>query len=124
MTYQEKLKDERWLLKRKEILQRDLFTCKGYHCPSPKGKTMLNVHHLDYLPGIDPWDYPNDMLITLCGHCHGDERWRKQVEERLFSVLKQKGFMLSDLLAMTTLLYNNQQFTLTLLETLRKFQDG
>ena len=123
MTYKEKLKDSRWLLKRKEILHRDNFTCKGYNCPSPK-QTLLEVHHLDYIPGIEPWEYSNDMLITLCGHCHGDERWRKQVEQRLLSVLKQKGFLLSDLLAMTTLMYNSQEFTITLLETLRKFQDG
>lgn len=123
MTYREKLKDARWLRKRNEILERDNYTCKGYNCPSPK-KTLLEVHHLDYLPGIEPWEYPNDMLITLCGHCHGDERWRKQVEERLLSVLKQKGFLLADLLAMTTMLYKEQDFGYGLLLTLRKFQDG
>lgn len=123
MTYQEKLKDERWLLKRKEILHRDNFTCKGHNCPSPK-QTLLQVHHMDYIPGIEPWDYPNDMLITLCGHCHGSEKWRKQVEERLLSVLKQKGFLLADLLAMTTLLYNDREFPLHLLQITRKFQDG
>lgn len=124
MTYQEKLKDERWLRKSKEILHRDGFTCKGYQCPSPKGKTMLQVHHLDYIPGIEPWEYPNDMLITLCGHCHGTERYRKQVEKQLISVLKQKGFFLVDLLALATYLYNDREFSITLLQTLRKFQDG
>lgn len=79
---------------------------------------------MDYIPGIEPWDYPNDMLITLCGHCHGSEKWRKQVEERLLSVLKQKGFLLADLLAMTTLLYNDREFPLHLLQITRKFQDG
>ncbi len=123
MTYKEKLKDDRWLLKRKEILHRDHFTCRGHLCPSPK-QTIVQVHHMDYIPGIEPWEYSNDMLITLCEHCHGGERWRKQVEERLLAVLKQKGFLLSDLLAMTTLMYNDQEFTLSLLQTLRKYQDG
>lgn len=123
MTYKEKLKDDRWLLKRKEILYRDNFACRGYKCPSPK-ETMLQVHHLDYLPGIEPWEYPNDMLLTLCGHCHGGERYRRQVEAQLVTVMKQKGFLLSDLLAMATYMHTSREFTITLLQTLRKFQDG
>ena len=65
-SYAEKLKDPRWQKKRLEILNRDSFTCLC--CGSTK-KT-LHIHHRYYLK-VDPWDYPNDALDTLCESCHG-----------------------------------------------------
>lgn len=65
-SYAEKLKDSRWQRKRLEILQRDRWTCR--FC-GEKDKT-LHVHHVFYFQGIDPWDYPNSLLITLCKDCH------------------------------------------------------
>ena len=35
-----------------------------------KGDKTLNVHHLFYVNGFDPWEYPNYMLGTLCSECH------------------------------------------------------
>ena len=76
-NYYELLKDDRWLDKREEILQRD-----NYKCISCKNKgeeeeysTMqlgeyLHVHHLIYKKGAAPWEYENDDLITLCDDCH------------------------------------------------------
>lgn len=65
MTYAEKLRDPRWQRKRTEILQRDDFTC----CICLSKTKFLNVHHLVYAK-VDPWDYPNHLLQTLCDDCH------------------------------------------------------
>ncbi len=66
MNYSEKLKDPRWQKKRLEIMQRDNFKCA--YCEDPE--TTLSVHHLIYLKNADPWDYPNNLLYTLCPNCH------------------------------------------------------
>lgn len=34
--------------------------------------TPLQVHHKEYINGNDPWEYPNEKLITLCEHCHAE----------------------------------------------------
>lgn len=66
VTYSEKLKDPRWQKKRLQILERDKFQCQD--C-GHKGKT-LHVHHKYYIFKKDPWEYPDDLLITLCEDCH------------------------------------------------------
>ncbi len=64
--YLEKLKDPRWQKKRLEILERD-----GWRCRMCKNdKMMLQVHHLYYLDGKDPWEISNTGLHTLCSDCH------------------------------------------------------
>jgi len=35
---------------------------------------MLHVHHKQYLPQRDPWDYPLEKLITYCEKCHEGQR--------------------------------------------------
>ena len=64
--YQEKLKDVRWQKKRLQIMERDKWKCAECGCDD---KT-LNVHHVKYLTGKDPWDYPDDNFVTLCKDCH------------------------------------------------------
>lgn len=68
MTYAEKLKDPRWQKKRLEILNRDDFTCQL--CDD--NKSTLHVHHRAYA-NREPWDYPNEWLVTLCESCHQSE---------------------------------------------------
>jgi hypothetical protein len=69
MTYSEKLKDPRWQKKRLEIMQRDQWKCR--RC---KDDTKpLNVHHLRYLAGQEPWEYADVLLVTLCEDCHARE---------------------------------------------------
>lgn len=65
MTYDEQLQDERWLLKRDQILQRDWRVCQV--CLSGKD---LNVHHKKYIEGRLAWEYADYYLITLCQKCH------------------------------------------------------
>ena len=68
--YSEKLRDPRWQKKRLEIMERDKFTCQA--CAS-EVKT-LNVHHIKYVYGKDPWNYDNESLVTLCEYCHEHEK--------------------------------------------------
>lgn len=66
MTYSEKLRDPRWQKKRLDIMDRDGFQCRA--CQA-KDKT-LNVHHRVYRKGKSPWEYEDEMLVTLCEDCH------------------------------------------------------
>ena len=64
--YAEALLNPKWQEKRSRILRRDLYTCVV--CQT-KSRT-LHVHHLEYKDGKRPWEYPDDMLVTLCDRCH------------------------------------------------------
>lgn len=64
--YNQKLKDPRWQKKRLEIFERDEWKCTA--CRSDK--KSLNVHHLGYEKGKDPWEYPDVELVALCEPCH------------------------------------------------------
>lgn len=66
--YRQKLRDPRWQKKRLEILNRDGFSC----CKCRTSKETLHVHHKRYIGG-DPWNIPNDALVTLCEGFHANE---------------------------------------------------
>jgi len=64
--YSEKFLDPRWQKKRLKILERD-----DWRCQSCGDKNVtLNVHHIFYKKGKDPWDYNDNILITWCEDCH------------------------------------------------------
>lgn len=69
MTYREKLLDPRWQKRRLEILSRDEWKC---HMCEIKTET-LHVHHRYYENGLEPWEYGDDALVTLCAGCHEHE---------------------------------------------------
>ena len=80
MTYAEKLLDPRWQKKRLCILERDKWTCQDCGATT---KTF-HVHHLDYINGKDPWEYPDEYLTSLCYECHAAiEEARKDFEKRI-----------------------------------------
>ncbi len=86
MKYSEKLKDPRWQKKRLKILERDRFKCQ---CCLNKEK-MLSVHHKYYRTDLEPWEYPNKSLISLCKDCHEVEKlidfkklWKRRLKLRL-----------------------------------------
>lgn len=64
MNYADKLKDPRWQRRRLEIFSRDAWACQ--QCGN--GKSELHVHHKEY--SGDPWDAPDNCLITMCASCH------------------------------------------------------
>lgn len=65
MSYDEQLKDERWLKKRKEVLDK-----KGYVCSDCGSRFNLEVHHLEYKKGKKAWEYPMSNFVVLCRNCH------------------------------------------------------
>lgn len=79
--YGEKLFDPRWIKKKKHILNRDNSKC--IICGKSEGR--LIVHHKQYRfikrlqKHVDPWDYPDDLLVTLCESCHSRGHYRYKV---------------------------------------------
>ena len=71
--YQKLLKTEEWSCKRDHILERDGHECQWCHRKSTP-KNPLQVHHKYYIMRrgrfVEPWDYPDSALITLCRNCH------------------------------------------------------
>jgi hypothetical protein len=63
-----KYKDARWQKKRLEIMNRDGWACVS--CGAEGEGVTLNVHHAYYESGKAPWEYPDDVLNTLCEKCH------------------------------------------------------
>lgn len=69
MSYDKKLKSPKWQRKRLKIMDRDNFSC----CICGDNTSSLNVHHLFYDKEIkQPYDYPDDSLLTVCDNCHND----------------------------------------------------
>lgn len=70
-TYADKLKDPRWQRKKNQIVERDNYTCQ--YCKLTT--KPLQVHHYCYIIKGDPWDVPDDALITICEDCHFIEHY-------------------------------------------------
>ena len=82
-AYSDKLKHPKWQKKRLQILNRDRFSCRL--CGDKE--TTLHIHHKYYEDGCDPWEYPNQALVTLCEHCHKEvEHHKDSIED--FSEIK------------------------------------
>ncbi len=110
--YREKLKDPRWQKKRLTILDRDAFTCR--QCGATT-KT-LHVHHLDYIHGRAPWEYPDGALVTLCEACHEIEHETQQdARATLLDSLISRGATSQDLYSLAVAIdlsgSNDQQIT-------------
>lgn len=67
ISYSDLCDDPRWHEKREKILKRDDYICQlcGIQCDD------VVAHHKIYRNGLNPWEYPDDDLITLCRDCHG-----------------------------------------------------
>lgn len=69
--YSDLLHTAEWRNKRERILKRDNYRC--VYCG--RRHVKLHVHHKYYsaYPNgvlVDPWNYPDDALITLCAYHH------------------------------------------------------
>lgn len=114
--YHEALRHPVWQKMRLEVFKRDHWRCTKCF----RNETNLQVHHLDYLPGLLPYEYPMDMLTTLCEICHGKENQRDKIQKYLYNTLRMKGFMVYDLLALSCKIDTDNHFTEDLLTELRK----
>lgn len=81
VNYGEKLFDPRWKNKRKLIMDRDNNRCKI--CQKSEGR--LHVHHKQYhfikrlQIHVDPWNYDNHLLVTICESCHNRGHYKYKV---------------------------------------------
>ena len=87
-SYKEKFLDPRWQKKRLLILERDEWTCR---LCGEISKT-LHIHHKFYIFGVEPWDYSDDILETLCVDCHEIEWAYKQMFNNDVHSLLQDGW--------------------------------
>ena len=80
--YTEKLSDLKWKRKREKILERDNYTCQ--YCGSHNNLQVHHKYYMKYPNGsyADPWDYPDDKLITLCETCH--KEWHKKYKVKTY----------------------------------------
>ena len=92
--YSELLKRPEWQKKRLKILERDNWSCQNCF----NKDNTLNVHHKIYISTyLNPWDYPDILLITLCDNCHEkDHLLRKELEEKILRFTRIR-FTLNDL---------------------------
>lgn len=79
-SYSDLLNTEEWRNKRLKIIKRD--NCRCVYCGN---RFHLHVHHKYYsaYPNgvlVDPWNYPDDALITLCAYCHQRVHARKKIK--------------------------------------------
>lgn len=103
-TYLDKLKDPRWQKKRLEILERDEWFCQI--CGN--NESTLHVHHRVYIKDKEPWDYPDEYLVTLCEDCHEIEREQiKKVIDNFVEATKLTFFS-ADIICLATGLYYNK----------------
>ena len=54
-----------------KILARDQYTCRNCRRQESDG-VALQVHHMHYIYGLDPWEYKDSELVTLCESCHSE----------------------------------------------------
>ena len=103
MNYSEKLKDPRWQKLRLQVFERDGWCCQ--RCGNDEN--TLTVHHLSYLPGIEPWDYKLQNFMTLCQECHDHEYANRRNDENiLLQTLRRKGFLAGDLIVLASAFQN------------------
>lgn len=90
--YAQKLRDPRWQKKRLKILERDLWSCQ--QCGDTE--STLHVHHRRYSPG-DPWDAPDEWLLTLCEECHAEETEQLPVALKSLCDVMRTRFMADEI---------------------------
>lgn len=65
-------RDDRWSVFRRELIELDGAECVRCHRTRAEG-AVLQVHHVKYLAGKEPWEYPFELCETLCKRCHAAE---------------------------------------------------
>lgn len=118
-NYNEQLADPRWQRRRLEIFNRDNWTCQSCRDKT----TQLEIHHVEYWPGKQSWEYPDDMLITVCRNCHGKEQVRCKHEQYLLTALRNKGFLAMEILAMAQMIDTFAHFRNSLRNSIKNFID-
>lgn len=80
LPYKVKLLDPRWRCVRQRVIDRDRGECRD--CGVREG---LEVHHCVYI-GENPWDTPDEYLVTLCEPCHKE---RHELMDEVFDAIRK-----------------------------------
>lgn len=80
-SYAQKLRDVRWKRRRDDLLRQRNYTCCECAQPLTTGTMDLQVHHVVYISGLDPWDYPDELLLVVCPEHH---RVRAALEQAIY----------------------------------------
>lgn len=88
-TYSEKLRHPLWQKKRLEIFERDNWTCVSCDRDCLHHGLTMHVHHIKYLPNLEPWEYDSAYLATYCELCHNTEHLiGDQINESLVDLVR------------------------------------
>lgn len=85
--YEKKLTSPHWQRKRLEVMQKSDFKC--HFCGN--GNEQLEIHHVIYLRGRQPWDYDDEYLIAVCHSCHVEEERMKSEDPTLIGLFSMSG---------------------------------
>src|SRR5688572_8092639 len=107
MTYSDKLKNPLWQKKRLRIFERDDWTC---FCCGRQTET-LHVHHLFYLPDLNPWEYDDNFLITYCEYCHNTEHLiGNDLDDCLVELIRSKPLFITAVARLCILIEKHPPF--------------
>jgi 5-methylcytosine-specific restriction endonuclease McrA len=85
--YLDLLINNKWKRKRQKILKRDNYVCTV--CGTKKG---LQVHHTFYYKNaVNPWQYPNESLLTICKDCHKTWHEYNEIEYKDNPIIGKKN---------------------------------
>lgn len=77
-------------MKRLDIFKRDNCTCVSCNRNCLHHGLTMHVHHIKYLPNLEPWEYDNSFLATYCELCHNTEHFiGDQINESLVDLVRQ-----------------------------------
>src|SRR5688572_14790723 len=103
-TYSEKLKRANWQMKRLRIFERDKCTCLSCGRDCLKEGLSMHVHHIKYLPNLEPWEYDNSYLVTYCELCHNTEHLiGDQINEILIELIRSNQVFIKPVSQICTL---------------------
>ncbi len=110
-TYSEKLKSAPWQMKRLEIFNRDKCTCLSCGRDCLQEGLSMHVHHIKYLPNLEPWEYDNSCLVTYCELCHNTEHMiGGQLTEILIELIRTHQVFIKPVTQINTLIEKWPEF--------------
>lgn len=84
MSYSDQLHDRRWQRRRLERMSAEKWLCQ--RCGCARNEVALHVHHLEYVHGKSPWEYPDGVLMVLCKRCHDEVHGLRKSDPMLESL--------------------------------------
>ena len=57
------------------------YTCCECGVPLAAGTMDLQVHHVAYIRGLDPWEHPRELMVVVCDHHH---KQRQAIEQAIY----------------------------------------